>query len=264
MLSAEEIILNYQKFKGYIETYINPDRAKILLGYYESIEEHLLLAPASSTESFHNAFEGGYIDHVNRVVEFTLKFHEVWKSAINVEEQYTLEELVFVALHHDLGKVGLGDQPNYLPNDNDWAIRTLGQKYKINPVLPFATIPDRSLFILQNIGITLSENEYLGIKLHDGLFEEANKPYYISFKPESRLRTVLPYIIHQGDLMASRVEWENSWFTNFRKNLNKAVKKVDTKSKVKVPEIVEEFKKVVEPTLKVSVNNKFSSLLNKL
>ena len=40
------------------------------------------------------------------------------------------------------------------------------------------------------------------------MYEEANKPYLVSFNPDSRLRSNLPLILHQADMMASRVEWE--------------------------------------------------------
>jgi hypothetical protein len=40
------------------------------------------------------------------------------------------------------------------------------------------------------------------------MYEEANKPYLVSYNPDSRLRSNLPLILHQADMMASRVEWE--------------------------------------------------------
>ena len=43
------------------------------------------------------------------------------------------------------------------------------------------------------------------------MYDEANKAYLISYQPESRLRTTLPIILHQADMLASRVEWERVW-----------------------------------------------------
>ena len=34
------------------------------------------------------------------------------------------------------------------------------------------------------------------------------KPYFISRMKESKLRTNLPYVMHQADLMAARIEYE--------------------------------------------------------
>ena len=73
------------------------------------------------------------------------------------------------------------------------------------------TVPDRGLWLLNQIGVEVSKNEYLAIKLHDGLYDEANKPYLMSWSPETKLRTSLPYIIHQADLLAARIEFEREW-----------------------------------------------------
>lgn len=210
-LSAEQIQRNYDSFIANIEIYISSPRKERLIEYYNSIQENLVLAPAAVRESNHNCMPGGYVDHVNRVVAAALDLHKLWSGYGNSASTYTEEELVFAAINHDLGKLGVADKANYLPNDNDWQIKNQGALYKINTELPFSTIPDRSLFILQSLGIPVTHNEYLGIKLHDGLYEEANKAYLISYQPESRLRTTLPIILHQADMLASRVEWERDW-----------------------------------------------------
>ena len=210
-LSAELIQENYTEFLSNIEQYILSPRKEKLLDYYKSIEEILVLAPAASRESNHNCMPGGYVDHVNRVVKAALDLRMLWSGYGDSASTYTIEELVFAAINHDLGKLGLGNKPCYLPNDNDWQVKNQGAHYKINHELTFSTIPDRSLFILQSIGVPVTENEYLGIKLHDGLYDEANKAYLVSFQPESRLRTTLPIILHQADMLASRVEWERDW-----------------------------------------------------
>ena len=37
------------------------------------------------------------------------------------------------------------------------------------------TVTDRALFLLQHFGITMSENEYIGLMLTDGLYEEGKQ-----------------------------------------------------------------------------------------
>jgi hypothetical protein len=46
----------------------------------------------------------------------------------------------------------------------------------------------------------------IAIQTHDGLYDEGNKKYLMAWTPEQRPRTSLPFIVHQADLMASRVE----------------------------------------------------------
>jgi hypothetical protein len=216
-LSAEQIQSNYELFCNNISEFISSPRKEQLLDYYKSVEDILLLAPASSKEGYHNAFPGGYVEHVNRVVQASIDIYEVWNK-YNEINSFTKEELVFAAINHDLGKLGVGNVPSYLPNESEWHVKNQGAIYKVNNKLSFMLVPDRSITNLVNAGINISENEYLGIKLHDGLYEDANKPYLISYNPESRLRTSLPLILHQADLLASRVEWEMHWLSKLNTN----------------------------------------------
>jgi hypothetical protein len=65
---------------------------------------------------------------------------------------------------------------------------------------------DRTIFLLMQHGIEVSETEYLSIKLQAGLYDEGNKSYFISYSPEYKLHSNLPYIIHQADAMSARIE----------------------------------------------------------
>jgi hypothetical protein len=80
------------------------------------------------------------------------------------------------------------------------------------------------------------------IQTHDGLYDEANKKYLMTYMPEQKPRTALPFIIHQGDFMAARIEWERDWLPKLNSNVpntgknstlsNKSdTKKLPTKSK---------------------------------
>ena len=207
-LTAEEIQGKLDQFYEYINKYISQDRAKKLIAFYKNIEETLATAPASSKLSHHNCFPGGYLDHVLRVVEMGLVIDRVWDK-FNQIKDYTLEELVFSCINHDLGKLGTNDQPFYIPNDSEWHIKNHGAYYKINNKLVHMRIADRSLYYLQQACIPVSETEFLTIKLHDGLYEEGNKPYYITFSEDVAIKSNLPYIIHQADLAASRIETQN-------------------------------------------------------
>ena len=222
-LTAEQIQENWDLFQSNITKFISGERGDRLLDMYRRMEDHIVLAPAGISKSNHNPIPGGYVDHVNRVLEVALTLDPIW-SKFGGHTDHTQEELAFICINHDLGKLGLPDTPGTHPNDNDWEINKLGRVYKYNTVLPFATVPDRSLFILQSESIFVSYNEYLGIKLHDGLYDEANKPYYISYQPESRFRNYLPILVHHADMLAARVEWESEWFGAFSVANKKPVK----------------------------------------
>jgi len=216
-LTAEQLQGNWEKLTEYINTYISEPRKSNLIEFYNKFQDRIILMPASHKKEYHNAFPGGYVEHVNRVVEAALKINQVWVD-LGVETNYSEEELVFSALNHDLGKIGDEDNESYLPQNDQWRKEKLGEDYTFNNKLEFMSVPDRGLYLLQTHGIEYSKNEFLSIKLHDGIFDEANKPYLIGWLPEQKLRCSLPLIIHQADFMAARIEFEREWFPKFKKN----------------------------------------------
>jgi hypothetical protein len=204
-LSPEQMAENLAKFYSLIDKYISGDRKDKLLEMYKDLEETLATSPASTKISHHNAFAGGYLDHVIRVTEAALVFEKVWDK-FGQSKNYTTEELAFSALNHDLGKLGTNDEPVYIPNQSQWHRENQGLMFNYNPAITHMRIAERSLFVLQKYGIKVSENEFLAIRLHDGLYEEANKQYYITYNKDTELRSNIAYILHQADLMSSKIE----------------------------------------------------------
>jgi hypothetical protein len=214
MLTAEQIESNWKEFLGYIDCYITSPRKEKLLKFYNKYSERIVLMPASHKAQYHNCFPGGYVDHVNRVVKAAIKLHQVWFD-MGVTMNYTMEELVFAALNHDLGKMGTEEEAAYIEQTDQWRRDKLNETYMYNDKIEFMSVPDRSLFLLQTNGIEVTKNELLAIKLHDGIYDEANKPYLINWLPEQKPRTSLVYIIHHADMLATRIEFEKEWFPKF-------------------------------------------------
>jgi hypothetical protein len=210
VLNEEQLLENWQQFLGYIEQYITGDRQKRLIDFYNKYEERFILLPASHKPQYHNCFPGGYIEHVNRVVSASLEIDAIWRK-FDVKPTYTTEEVVFSALNHDLGKFGTLEHEAVLPNPSEWHVKNRGEIYTFNTQMDYMTVPDRGLWLLSQVGVEVSKNEWLAIKLHDGLYDDTNKSYLMSWSPETKLRTSLPYIIHQADLLAARVEFEREW-----------------------------------------------------
>lgn len=205
MISNEQIQENWDKFIGIIEAAAqSSDRWSILHEFYLANEQRFAFMPASGKVSFHSAFPGGHVAHTLRVLETAKKLAKLWVE-LGSAQDFTEEELVFSVLNHDIGKFGTVDAETFIDQDSDWH-RKQGEVYKHNPNLPFMKDYDRSLFLLQDLGVAVSENEWLAIKLQSGLYEESNKSYFIAYRPEFRLRSNLPYILHQADAMSARIE----------------------------------------------------------
>ena len=218
-LTAEQLQENWVTFINYIDTYISEPRASKLKEFYDKYAERIMFMPASHKKEYHNAFPGGYIEHVNRVIAAALEINSVW-SKFGVGETYTIEELVFSAMNHDLGKMGDSENESYVPQTDQWRKDKLGEDYAFNTKLEYMSVPDRGLYLLNQHGINYTKNEFLTIRLHDGLYDDANKPYLLSWSPETKPRTSLIFIVHQADLMAARIEWEREYLPKFKSNLS--------------------------------------------
>ena len=210
-LSAEKIQKNFDKHLKIIDTYIG-DRKDSIKSMVNHMEDTYIMAPASGKTWYHSAFPGGYVDHVNRVVEYAVKQSRLYQE-MGGNVDYTDEELVFAALFHDLGKLGDGDKPNYIPQTDKWRQDKLSEMYTFNPDLDFMLVPDRSLFILQKFGIKVNQKEFLAIRCHDGVFDKANESYFFSHVESSRQKTSIISVLHAADFLASKVEYD-MWKAN--------------------------------------------------
>ena len=234
-LTEKQIQDNWSKLRGIINDTFEGTRLEKLNKMYDYFEDRMILAPASAKEHYHNAMVGGYVEHVLHIVDFSQQVRDIWLKN-GAEINFSNEELVFAALHHDLGKVGDLEHDYYVINESEWHRKNQGKIYNHNPDLVFMTVTDRALFLLQHFGISMSVNEYLGLKLTDGLYEDGNEKYLKTFLPETGLRSHIARVLHQADMMATYIEsdeWKRSdeeYNTNLTTNIKKAVEpKVEIK-----------------------------------
>lgn len=238
-----DIELQWSILMDSIKTHITGERQTRLINFYEKVADKVLTAPASSHSTRHNCFPGGYIDHVNRVVKVASNLFELWRLLGANVENYSKEEVVFAAINHDLGKIGSMTHDYYVPNDSKWHVER-GQIYKINPELQFMKVPDRSIYLLQSNGISFSENEYLAIKLHDGLYSKGNESYLMAGQPEFSLKTDLPILIHHADHLSTLIE-----------SANKHAEQPAVSASI--PKVKSKLNKINDPVVDKSLNDAF-------
>lgn len=204
---VERLIAQKERFftilKDTFET-SNSDRYIKLMKMYADYGDRLISAPASSKAHYHNAYEGGYIDHVLHVYDNAMEFARVLKKTGGWVD-FTRAELTMAAIHHDLWKLGMPSCSYYEVETSDWHRKNQGSMYKISDKLPFMKVTDGAAYILQKYGIEITHNEWISIKLSDGLYEDSNKGYLMNHG-KFPIHTNLPYIIHWGDHMSCVAE----------------------------------------------------------
>ena len=207
-LTAEQLQENWDKLIDIVETTFEGERKEKLLEMYELFKDRAMFAPASGVVYYHNAFPGGYVLHVLNITKFALKLYELYKELGLHTVEYNEENITFCTLHHDLGKLGNLEYDYYIPNESEWHRKNQGKIYSHNPNLQYMKVPDRGLWLLQHYGVKVTDKEYLGIKLTDGLYDDANAAYLKGYNPDYNLRSNMAYILHQADMMATHIEFD--------------------------------------------------------
>ena len=118
-LTAEQLQDNWDRMIGYIEAFEDEERKENLLKMYEQLQERAMFAPASGVVYYHNAFPGGYVMHVLNVTRFALRLYELYQELGLHNDEYNEENIIFCAIHHDLGKIGNLDYDYYIPNESE-------------------------------------------------------------------------------------------------------------------------------------------------
>ena len=212
-LAAKQISENWTQLQEIIKEAFDDDRLDNIQKLHKHFEQRMILAPASGVGWYHNAFPGGYVAHVLNIIDYSLKYFELFKGTGMYVDDIDESSVIFAALFHDLGKVGNLEQDYYITHNDEWKARKFHKFYDHNPEIHYMSVTDRSIWILGQFNIKMSESEYLGLRLADGLYNEQNKSYFMSGAEWADMKTNLPHIIHFADLRASRQEKEKYMFS---------------------------------------------------
>ena len=247
-LTPEQLQDKWNEVIELINNTFEGERKDNLLKMYDYFKDRMLFAPASGVVYYHNAFPGGYVLHILNVTKFALKTYELYKELGLHTDEYSEEEIIFCALHHDLGKVGNMDFDYYIPNESEWHRKNQGKMYEYDNRVHYMTVTDRAVWLLNQFNVKMSEIEYLALRLTDGMYEEANKGYLMGYGEAKNLKTNLPYLLHQADMLATRWEKEQYMFSkdseiNYDEVLNPELRSVREKEEAKK---VERIKQAVE------------------
>jgi len=163
----ENILERYKHIKSLVVD--RKEQFDRLINFMEK-ETSWLTAPAST--KFHLCKAGGLLEHSINVAETILKI----KTAI--APKITDESCVIVALLHDLGKVGMPGNPQYLINEPTAKQKQYGYPasipYRFNYNLTYMSVPVRSIYLALQY-ISLTEEEVQAIVYHDGQYVEDNR-----------------------------------------------------------------------------------------
>jgi len=103
MLTEEQIIKNYAKFKKYLKGYVTRNGIDNLIGWLDTTD----IATAPATTKYHGNYAGGLIEHCLNVFMRLFNTMNMDYPVIDDKETnpYSKESIAIVSLLHDLDKV---------------------------------------------------------------------------------------------------------------------------------------------------------------
>ena len=79
-LTAEQLQENWDRLIGIINDTFTGSRKENLLKMYDHFKDRMMFAPASAKEHYHNAFPGGYVEHILHIIDFSQQIADVWEA----------------------------------------------------------------------------------------------------------------------------------------------------------------------------------------
>ena len=171
--------LDFDKVKSNWETYAGLCIKSSKFGIsdlLDAVGERLITTPFGTHEKDGGCYPGGLVE---KSLETTSKMKTI-ASALDIEVE--TRSILKVGLLHEIGKVGTLEEDLFVEQDSSWHREKLGQFYKYNENLDKSTTPDRTLYLLQHFGVTLTHDEYYAIRLSQGSHLEENR-FYVGSEP---------------------------------------------------------------------------------
>ena len=156
-------------------------------------------APASS--KFHSNYTGGLLDHSIKVYILANKYRDVIVSEKpDLTERLKDESIIISSLLHDICKTCFYVQTEKWKKDSssNW-IQYVG--YEVNDTFPIGH-GEKSVIMLQNIGLTLTTDEMLAIRYHMGMYSEQNGELKQAQFAAAQMSPLVP-LLQMADFTAS-------------------------------------------------------------
>lgn len=149
MLTKELILQNFEKYTEALNG-IGVDTEAL----YLTLNADLIAAPANSTNTFYGAFEGGLIDLSMKITNYAIKANNAFPENMRISK----ESIMKVCLLH---MISLSRSLVY--NESAWHRTNQGKMYEFRNDLVAMSVGERSIKIISDSGINLTDEEYQAI-----------------------------------------------------------------------------------------------------
>lgn len=173
MIEIGQIEKNYNTFRSLCEKL--GDRSENVLKLIDHLGERLVIAPGGFKDDYGFSYPGGLVDKSLKILDSSYKQVKIWDI-----DDISKESLILCSLFCSIGHCGNKDEEMYHEQTNQWRQENLGENYVFNNDIRFMRVPHRSLYLLQEFNISLTQEEWLSI-LMAGSHDDEVKSYSMNF-----------------------------------------------------------------------------------
>ena len=152
-MKMEIIKKNWATFK----TILNRLDDDNINGMLDKIGERICLAPANPNNKRYGCYPGGIVVTSTKLAKAMQALNEFHGNPVDIKSVYK------IGLLHDIGRIGTLSDDWLLPQDSDWHREKLGNEFKVNFDLPKMTHLQRTMFLLNQFQVKLTEEEFAAL-----------------------------------------------------------------------------------------------------
>ena len=152
-MDMEIIKKNWNTYKTILSRLDDENIDKML----EKIGGRICLAPANSNNKQYGCYPGGIVVSSTKLAKAMQALNEFHGTPVDIKSVYK------IGLLHDIGRIGTLSDDWLLPQDSDWHREKLGNEFKVNFDLPKMTHLQRTMFLLNQFQVILTEEEFTAL-----------------------------------------------------------------------------------------------------
>ena len=130
---------------------------KNIIAMLEKLGERLCVAPSNYNNQNYGCHPGGLVLNSIKIAMTMQSLNEFHKQPCDVKSVYK------IGLLHELGRLGTSTKDWLIPQDSDWHREKLGNEFKINFDLPKMSQFQRTVLLLNEYQIKLTEEEFMSM-----------------------------------------------------------------------------------------------------
>ena len=152
-MDMEIIKKNWSTFK----TILNRLGDENIDAMLDKLGQRLCLSPANPNNKQYGCYPGGIVVTSTKLAKAMQALNEFHGSPVDIKAVYK------IGLLHDIGRLGTLSDDWLLPQDSDWHREKLGNEFKVNTDLPNMSHLHRTMLILNQFQVKLSEEEFTAL-----------------------------------------------------------------------------------------------------